>query len=95
MNDLVERLKHLANFWSLDFDVNSSGQDLPTAKACNEAATEIKRLQAENDVTKTAIATIAGQKLSKEMQNPEDGDYQYAYEEMIMVARRASDALKE
>ena len=54
---------------------------------------EIERLIAENSVLLTAIATIAGQKLCREMERPDDGDYEYAYEEMIMVARIASDSV--
>ena len=54
----------------------------------------IRRLSCEGDLLKTAIATIAGQKLPKEMSNPEDSDYEYAYEEIIKVARIASDAVQ-
>ena len=43
-------------------------------------------------VFKTAIAKIAGQKLCHEMEHPDDGDYQYAYEEIIRTARTASDS---
>lgn len=46
------------------------------------------------DVFETAIATIAGQKLCHEMECPDDGDYQYAYEEIIRVARIASDSMR-
>ncbi len=43
---------------------------------------------------KTAIAEIAGQKLCHEMEHPDDGDYQFAYEELIRVARVASDSMR-
>ncbi len=62
--------------------------------ALHDEAVERETAQScEGDLLKTAIATIAGQKLPKETSNPEDGDYEYAYEEIIKVARIASDAV--
>ena len=55
---------------------------------------DIEGLNDEGDVLLTAIAEIAGQKLCHEMELPDDGDYRFAYEEMIRVARLASDAVK-
>lgn len=45
MSDLVDRLRSLANFWSLDFDT-ADEQHLPTAKTCHEAVDRIKELEA-------------------------------------------------
>ncbi|KKL69398.1 hypothetical protein LCGC14_2115320 [marine sediment metagenome] len=55
---------------------------------------EIEILMTEGKILKTAIAEIAGQKLLKEMSNPEDGDYELAYETMVRVARYASDRVQ-
>ena len=59
----------------------------------NTEADTIQALLNERETLLTAIAEIASQKLCKEMELPNDGDYRYAYEEMIRVARMASDAI--
>ncbi len=78
-------------YWTLLAEIKANNKTYRMAQ--DRANNDIETLTAESSVLKTAIATIAGQKLCHEMSHPDDGDYQYAYEEMIRVARIASDSV--
>ena len=71
MIDLIDRLKQLATYWSLDFDADE--QHLPTALACQDAADEIKLLR--NAFGHTHVAGLPSnidrcQKCGLDIRNP-------------------------
>ena len=89
-NNLVSTLIRAVDGESVSFDDND---EFPHSDGAKMLLERITSLTAECSVLLTAIAEIAGQKLSKEMEMPNHADYHFAYEEMIRVARIASDSV--